>query len=115
IISGAYVGDKLSPLSDTTVMTAYMSHVDVIEHVKGMLPVGLPSFIITAIIFAIVGIFYVGQSADLTLAGYAVAVLQSAFSVHWYNLLPLIVTLLLVALRDSPVLVLAFGALLGLL
>src|SRR5699024_10438436 len=40
IISGAYVGDKLSPLSDTTVMTASMSHVDVIEHVKGMLPVG---------------------------------------------------------------------------
>lgn len=115
IISGAYVGDKLSPLSDTTVMTASMTHVDVIEHVKGMLPVGLPSFIITALIFTIVGFFYVDQSADLTLAESAAADLQEAFNIHWYNLVPLVVTLLLLALRYSPIPVIMFGAFLGVL
>src|SRR5699024_6904509 len=50
VICGAYVGDKLSPLSDTTVMTASLANVPVMEHVKGMLPVSLPTMGITAVI-----------------------------------------------------------------
>src|SRR5699024_7258344 len=50
VISGAYVGDKLSPLSDTTVMTASLTNVPVMEHVKGMLPVSIPTLTITAIL-----------------------------------------------------------------
>lgn len=113
IISGAYVGDKLSPLSDTTVMTASMTKVDVINHVRGMLPVGIPSFFMTAIIFTIVGFFYVDKSADLSLAESAAADLDTAFSIHWYNLIPLVIVILLLALRYPPIPVIVFGAFLG--
>lgn len=115
IISGAYVGDKLSPLSDTTVMTASMTKVDVIEHVKGMLPVSLPTLVITAIIFTIVGFFYVDGEADLTLAESAAADLQNTFSIHWYNLIPLVMVILLLAFRYPPIPVIVFGALLGII
>ncbi|WP_269409436.1 Na+/H+ antiporter NhaC [Lentibacillus daqui] len=115
VISGAYVGDKLSPLSDTTVMTASLAKVDVIEHVKGMLPVGVPTMIITALIFTIVGFFYVDKEADLTLAENAAADLQSVFNIHWYNLLPLAIVILLLAFRKPPIPVIAFGSFLGII
>src|SRR5699024_326947 len=85
---------------------------DVIEPVKGMLPVGLPSFTITAIIIAIFGLFYVDHSAYLTLSESSASVLQCSFSIHCYNLIPLIVTILLLALRYSTIFVIVFGALL---
>src|SRR5699024_288230 len=84
IISGAYIGDKLSPLSDTTVMTASLTNVPVIEHVKVMLPIGIPTITITAILFTLVGFFYVGDSADLTRAEAASADLMNTFNIHWY-------------------------------
>src|SRR5699024_10917651 len=51
VISGCYVGDKLSPLSDTTVMTASLSKVNIIEHIKSMLYVSGPAYIIAGILF----------------------------------------------------------------
>ena len=55
-ISGAYVGDKLSPLSDTTVMTASMCQVNLIAHIKSMLYVSVPACIIACIAFLLVGL-----------------------------------------------------------
>jgi len=113
IISGAYIGDKLSPLSDTTVMTASLTNVPVIEHVKGMLPIGIPTITITAILFTLVGFFYVGDSADLTRAEAASADLMNTFNIHWYMLIPLVIVIGLLILEKPAIPVIAFGALLG--
>lgn len=51
VISGCYVGDKMSPLSDTTVMTAYLSKVDLFSHIKSMSYVSIPTFIIAGILY----------------------------------------------------------------
>ena len=58
VISGCYVGDKLSPLSDTTVMTASLSKVDLIDHIKSMLTVSIPAWLIAAVLFLVTGFFY---------------------------------------------------------
>src|SRR5699024_12698671 len=46
VISGCYVGDKLSPLSDTTVMTASLIKVDIAAHIKSLLSLSLLTFVI---------------------------------------------------------------------
>lgn len=115
VISGAYVGDKLSPLSDTTVMTASLAKVNVIEHVKGMLPVSLPTLVITAILFTVTGFFYVDGEADMTRAENAAAALHSTFNVHWYILIPAVVVIALLALRKPSIPVIAFGFFLGII
>ena len=51
VLSGVYFGDKLSPLSDSVVLASTMSNVDVMEHIKGMLPISLFSYVITAALF----------------------------------------------------------------
>ena len=61
IISGAYFGDKLSPLSDTTNLAAAMSGTNLFTHIKYMMYTTIPSFIITLIIF-----FFLGISIEIT-------------------------------------------------
>jgi NhaC family Na+:H+ antiporter len=56
VISGAYLGDKLSPLSETTIMTAQMVEVDVYEHIKRQAWTSVPAFLIGFILFFIIGL-----------------------------------------------------------
>lgn len=62
VISGCYVGDKLSPLSDTTVMTASLTKVNIVDHIKSMLYVSTPAFVIAGIGFLIASFFF--QATD---------------------------------------------------
>ncbi len=55
VISGAYFGDKLSPLSDTTNLAAAAVSVDLFEHIKNMLWTTIPAFIATLVVFSLIG------------------------------------------------------------
>ncbi len=61
VLSGAYFGDKLSPLSDSTVLASTLSKVDVLSHVRAMMYLSIPSYIITAILFTVTGFIYGGK------------------------------------------------------
>ena len=56
IISGAYFGDKMSPLSDTTNLAAAVAETELFTHIKYMMYTTIPSFIITLIIFLFIGL-----------------------------------------------------------
>jgi NhaC family Na+:H+ antiporter len=55
IISGAYFGDKLSPMSDTTNLASAVTSVDLFDHIRHMLWTTVPSFAIALLIFALIG------------------------------------------------------------
>ncbi|UMG93085.1 Na+/H+ antiporter NhaC [Nocardioides sp. TF02-7] len=55
VISGAYLGDKTSPLSETTVLTAQVVGVDVHEHIKRQVWTSLPAFVVAVAVFALLG------------------------------------------------------------
>ena len=57
VIAGAYFGDKLSPLSDTTNLAAAVSKVDLFKHIKYLTHTTIPSISITLIVFIILGIY----------------------------------------------------------
>ena len=57
IISGAYFGDKMSPLSDTTNLAPAMAGTDLFTHIRHMVYTSVPSIVITLIIFALIGLF----------------------------------------------------------
>src|SRR5690606_4634072 len=52
VISGAFFGDKMSPLSDTTNLSSMVVHVDLFEHIKNMMWTTIPAFLITFCLFA---------------------------------------------------------------
>ena len=113
IISGAYFGDKLSPLSDTTNLAAAMAGTDLITHIRYMLWTTVPSILITLGLF-----WYLGSTLDTGGANSAdvsalQAVLASRFNITpWLFIVPVVV-LALVVMKVDAVAALFVGALLG--
>ena len=119
IISGAYFGDKISPLSDTTNLAPAMAGTDVMTHVKFMLlPTGI-AYGLTLIIFGILGGIYVhsGNAADMSAVSDMSSALASEFCLSPVLLLPPLIVILAVAFKIPAIpgitLGIIAGALLG--
>ncbi|MDC0598419.1 Na+/H+ antiporter NhaC [Gammaproteobacteria bacterium] len=102
IISGAYFGDKMSPLSDTTNLAPAVANVDLFSHIRHMVWTGVPSLAIAIILFLIIGLFAepVVNPGELQLT---LDTLSNSFTIAWYMLLPL-VALLALAWKKMPAL-----------
>ena len=66
IISGAYFGDKMSPMSDTTVLASSVAGADLFRHIRYMLYTTVPSMAISLALYLAIGIFYQGQAAEIS-------------------------------------------------
>jgi NhaC family Na+:H+ antiporter len=111
IISGAYFGDKMSPLSDTTVLASTMSEVPLFSHIRYMMYTVVPTMIITLIIFTVIGLEY--SVTDATMIQIYQESLQSHFNLSpWLMIVP-VVPLLMIAKRWPAVIVLFLSSLLG--
>ena len=87
IISGAYFGDKLSPLSDTTYLSSGIAGVDLYKHVRYLLTTNIPLFIICAVIYTVAG-FMIPSNANLDVAAES-AQIASTFNISlWLLLIP---------------------------
>jgi NhaC family Na+:H+ antiporter len=113
VLSGAYFGDKLSPLSDSTVLASSLSKVEVITHVRAMLYLSIPAYLITAVLFTITGFMYGSRNVDLEKVEFLKASLQNTFDIHIWMLVPAVVVIVLLAMRKPSVPTIAIGALLG--
>lgn len=112
VISGAYFGDKLSPLSDTTNIAPAAAGSELFAHIRHMLWTTVPSIAIALVLFTVIGLSRDASGGDGVL-GNMPALLASQFTLGWYLLLPLLVVLLL-ALRRFPAFpTIMVGALLG--
>lgn len=100
VISGAYLGDKLSPLSETTILTAQMVRVDLYAHIRAQVWTSVPAFVIAATGFAVLGVAgppvqdTVGEEVEL-------AKLGEVFWINPLNLLPLVL-LAALSIRKVP-------------
>ena len=89
ILSGAYFGDKMSPLSDTTVLASSLCQVPLFSHIKYMTITTVPSFTISLLIFLIAG-FFVPSTADIDTTAFTGA-LASKFNLSlWLLLVPVL-------------------------
>jgi len=113
IISGAYFGDKMSPLSDTTNLAPAVAGTDLFTHIRHMFYTTIPAYTLTVIIFAAIGVFFSVGEYDPQEAGAIVEAIQTQFNVQPYLLLVPAAVILLVALRVPAIPALVVGAVLG--
>lgn len=97
IISGAYFGDKISPLSDTTVLAASVTDTPLFKHIKYMMITTVPSMLITLAIFTIAGFTHEATASD-QIAMYS-ASLKETFNISFWLLIVPVVTGILIAKR----------------
>jgi len=112
IISGAYFGDKMSPLSDTTNLAPAMAGTDLFTHIRYMAYTTIPSIIITLIIFLVLG-FMNNSESDIEQVGLVQAAIQDRFNINlWLFLVPAAVIFMIVK-KISAIPALLVGSLLG--
>ena len=111
IISGAYFGDKMSPLSDTTNLAPAMAGTDLFTHIKYMMYTTIPSFIITLILFLVLG--FQSNVSSAQNIDELLSVLSSSFNITpWLFLVPIMVILLIIK-KVPAIPSLLIGTLLG--
>lgn len=111
IISGAYFGDKISPLSDTTVLASSMSKVPMFTHIRYLMYTTVPSIVITLIIFLILGLSHNGD--DAAMINEYTNVLGAKFNITpWLMIVPAL-TAIMIARKMPALIVLALSTVLA--
>ena len=107
VISGAYFGDKSSPLSDTANLAAAVGGANLYQHLREVLWTSIPAFAITLLVF-----FFMGSPGDFD-ATEKLESIRKTFDVSLLHFLPLVVVVALAALRFPPFTTIMMGALAG--
>lgn len=111
ILSGAYFGDKLSPMSDTTNLAPAMAGTDLFTHIRYMTYTTVPTIVITILAFFIIG-FSIDTSTVADISSILSDISQSFNISPWLFLVPIIVILLIIK-KTPPLVALLIGTLLG--
>jgi Na+:H+ antiporter, NhaC family len=113
IISGAYFGDKMSPLSDTTNLAPAVAGTDLFTHIRHMLAVVVPGYVIALIIFAVLGTRFAGGRMETGDIDLLLTTIDANFFIHPILLLPPLLVIVMVVLRIPPLPALLGGTIIG--
>lgn len=108
IVSGAFFGDKMSPLSDTTNLASAIVGVDLFEHIRNMGWTTIPAFGIALVLFGILSPETTGGDVqDVTLFKEG---LLATGMIHWYTVIPLIALIILTIMKTPALITLAMSS-----
>lgn len=112
IISGAYFGDKMSPLSETTNLAPAVAGTDLFSHIGHMVWTTIPSIIIALIIYTVIGLNIDTENSASDLA-ITIQLINDNFTINPFMLLPVAVLLVMAQKKLPPIPTILAGALIG--
>lgn len=113
IVSGAFFGDKMSPMSDTTNLSAANAGTTLYKHIGAMLYTTIPAFIISLILYTLIGFKYSGGVADFTAINQIQSTLDAQFNLHPLTVLPMVVVIVLSILKKPTIPTMFIGVVAG--
>ncbi|TCK92746.1 NhaC family Na+:H+ antiporter [Natranaerovirga hydrolytica] len=113
IVSGAFFGDKLSPMSDSTNLTPSVLGVDLYVHIKHMLFSTVPSFLIALAMYTVLGFFLAEGSADPSIVAEYQDVIMENFNLSFLLIIPPIIVIALILFKVPAIPSLIAGVVLG--
>ncbi|HPE98648.1 MAG TPA: Na+/H+ antiporter NhaC [Chitinophagales bacterium] len=112
IISGAYFGDKMSPMSDTTNLAPAMAGTDLFTHIRYMVLTTVPSMVITLLLFLFIGFFHMPEVSPENMNALGNAIHQS-FHINIFLFIVPAVVIWMIIKKADPITALLIGSLLG--
>ncbi len=113
IISGAYFGDKMSPLSDTTNLAPAVAGTDLFSHIRHMVYTVAPGYVIAFVLYALLGTRFAGGVMESQNIDIILSTLKAHFFIHPVLLLPPILVIVMVIKKIPPLPALLGGTILG--
>lgn len=113
IVSGAYFGDKMSPLSDTTNLAPAMAGANLFDHIKHMVYTTGTAYLIVAVIYIVIGLQFRGQTIDASQIDGILVAIESIYTINPLLLLVPVITIAAVAMKIPAIPGLLLGVVLG--
>jgi len=113
IISGAYFGDKISPMSDTTNLAPAMAGAELFDHIKHMLYTTSVSYGITLILFLVIGFKYAGKELDAVAINGILEAISSIYTINPLLMLVPVIVIVMVAMKVPAIPGLIAGVIMG--
>ena len=113
IVAGAYFGDKMSPLSDTTNLAPAVAGTDVFSHIRHMVYTTAPGYILSLVLYGIIGSRFAGGVLDTENIEMMLGTMKSDFFIHPLLLLPPFLVIVMVVKKIPPLPALLGGTVLG--
>ncbi|MFP3983135.1 MAG: Na+/H+ antiporter NhaC [Desulfurivibrionaceae bacterium] len=113
IVSGAFFGDKMSPLSDTTNLAPAVTSTKLFSHIRNMMATAVPAMVITAVVYWGMGLEYADQTLHTSRMSTIVGGLEKQFVFHPFLLIPALLVIILAVKRFPALPTLFVGMLAG--
>ncbi|MDL2327703.1 Na+/H+ antiporter NhaC [Ruminococcaceae bacterium OttesenSCG-928-A11] len=115
IVSGAYFGDKMSPLSDTTNLAPAVTGVNIFDHIRHMVYTTAPALVLSLIIYLILGLNYSSDTMDAGVVQSMSDTLAANYNINLFLLIPPILVILMVVFRVPAIPGMIGGIVLGII
>lgn len=103
IISGAYFGDKMSPMSDTTNLAPAVAEADIFDHIRSMVYTSGPAFLITLVFYGVMGLKYTGHNVNSEAIVTTMETLKATFNLNPLVLLPPVVVIAMAVMKKPAI------------
>ncbi len=113
VVSGAVFGDKMSPISDTTVLASVSAGAGLYDHIKAMLYTTVPAFVITVTLYAVMGLSYANGELDMKDVSQITDTLAKSFNLNPIVMIPFFVLLALSLMKVPATAAMIIGAFTG--
>ena len=115
VVSGAWFGDKMSPMSDSTIMCSTITETYIMDHIKAMMQTTIPAAVISLVIYLGIGISISGNSYDKSTVDGIMTGLKGMFHINLIPVIPIIVVIVMILMKKGTIVSMMSGTVIAIL
>ena len=115
VVSGAWFGDKMSPMSDSTIMCSTITETYIMDHIKAMMQTTIPAAVVSIIIYLGIGIFISGDSYDASTVDSIMNGLKGMFHINLIPVIPIVIVIVMILMKKGTIVSMMSGTVVALL
>lgn len=115
VVSGAWFGDKMSPMSDSTIMCSTITETYIMDHIKAMMQTTIPAAVVSLVIYLGIGIGISGNSYDASTVDSIMNGLKGMFHINLIPVIPIVVVIVMILMKNGTIVSMMSGTVVAIL
>lgn len=115
VVSGAWFGDKMSPMSDSTIMCSTITETYIMDHIKAMMQTTIPAAVVSVIIYLGIGIFISRDSYDASTVDSIMNGLKGMFHINLIPVIPIVIVIVMILMKKGTIVSMMSGTVVAIL
>ena len=115
VVSGAWFGDKMSPMSDSTIMCSTITETYIMDHIKAMMQTTIPAAGVSVIIYLGIGIGISGDSYDASTVDSIMNGLKGMFHINLIPVIPIVIVIVMILMKKGTIVSMMSGTVVAIL